>query len=81
MTSITIRGLEPELEARLRARATRHGRAIEDEAKAILRTALADADASPSRLGEAVHLRFRALRGAKLTPPLREPMRAPPDLG
>ncbi|MCL2450385.1 MAG: hypothetical protein FWD17_15670 [Polyangiaceae bacterium] len=39
--SITIRQLEPRLKRQLKARAARHGRSMEDEAREILRTALA----------------------------------------
>src|SRR5919197_2178130 len=39
MASLTIRGLEDELKQRLRIRAARHGRSMEDEARVILRHA------------------------------------------
>ena len=40
MSSITIRNLNQGLKARLRMRAARHRRSIEDEAREILRAAL-----------------------------------------
>jgi phosphopantothenoylcysteine decarboxylase / phosphopantothenate---cysteine ligase len=44
MASITIRQLDEELKQRLRLRAARHGRSMEDEARTILRQAAALAD-------------------------------------
>ena len=41
MASITIRQLDDELKQRLRLRAARHGRSMEDEARTILREAAA----------------------------------------
>jgi hypothetical protein len=37
MASITIRGLDDDLKQRLRLRAARNGRSMEDEARTILR--------------------------------------------
>ena len=45
MASITIRQLDDDLKQRLRLRAARHGRSMEDEARTILRHAAADASA------------------------------------
>ncbi len=80
MASITIRNLEDGLKGRLRVQAARAGRSMEDEAREILRTALADPDAVPQSLAERVRLRFRPLGGVDLEVPRREPMRGPPDL-
>ena len=79
MASITIRDLDPELKARLRERAARHGRAMEEEVRSILRSVLAETDEMPARLGEAIHSRFRELGGVELELPPREPMRDPPE--
>ena len=51
---------------------------MEEEVRVILRAALADGDATPSRLGDAIQQRFRDLGGVDLELPTREPMRAPP---
>jgi phosphopantothenoylcysteine decarboxylase/phosphopantothenate--cysteine ligase len=48
MASITIRGLDDGLKQRLRLRAARNGRSMEDEARTILRGAATAADASPA---------------------------------
>jgi phosphopantothenoylcysteine decarboxylase/phosphopantothenate--cysteine ligase len=47
MASITIRGLDDELKQRLRLRAARNGRSMEDEARTILRD-MAAADEAPA---------------------------------
>jgi phosphopantothenoylcysteine decarboxylase/phosphopantothenate--cysteine ligase len=48
MASITIRGLDDDLKQRLRLRAVRNGRSMEDEARTILRGVTAGANASPA---------------------------------
>ena len=50
MASITIRGLDDDLKQRLRLRAARNGRSMEDEVRTILRetAAGADRDSSPA---------------------------------
>jgi len=40
MASMTIRDIDDSLKARLRLRAAKHGRTMEDEARDILRAAL-----------------------------------------
>jgi phosphopantothenoylcysteine decarboxylase/phosphopantothenate--cysteine ligase len=48
MASITIRGLDEDLKQRLRLRAVRHGRSMEDEARTILREMAAGTDQIPA---------------------------------
>jgi phosphopantothenoylcysteine decarboxylase/phosphopantothenate--cysteine ligase len=48
MASITIRGLDDDLKQRLRLRAVRNGRSMEDEARTILRGVTAGTDESPA---------------------------------
>ena len=79
MASITIRDLEPQLKERLRVRAAHNGRAMEEEARVILRTTLAGSGLTAQRLGDSIHGRFHALGGVDLAIPEREPMRAPPE--
>jgi plasmid stability protein len=79
VTSLTIDDLEDDLADRLRARAARHGRTIEDEAYSILRTGLAE----PSRptgadLADAIHELFAPFGGVELELPPRTPLREPP---
>lgn len=63
MASITIRNLDDELKKRLRVRSARHGRSMEDEARDILRTALATESSPRPNLAEAIRQRFSALDG------------------
>ena len=60
-TSITIRNIEKGLKARLRIRAAQHGRSMEDEARDILRTALAEESRTPSNLAKSIRRRFAAI--------------------
>jgi len=79
MASITIRSLDDGLKARLRVRAARHGRSMEDEARDMLRTALAREKQPPLDLAAAIRRRFRPFGGVELATMPREPMREPPD--
>jgi len=80
MASITIRNLDDAVKSRLRIQAAHHGRSMEDEARDILRSALASDPAEPDRLGTAINDLFRPLGGLDLPETLREPMRDPPNL-
>ena len=77
MASITIRNLDAHTKARLRVRAAHRQRSMEEEARTILRTALAEGDAAPGDLAAAIVARFRPLGGVELALPAREPMREP----
>jgi plasmid stability protein len=81
MASLTIRNLDEETKARLRIRAAYRKRSMEDEARNILRAALAEEAATPRDLAEAISQRFRPLGGAELRRPPREPIREPPRPG
>ena len=81
MASITIRKLDEQTKARLRVRAANRQRSMEDEARNILRAALAEEQSTPRNLAAAIRRRFRPLGGVDLHPPVREPMREPPKLG
>ena len=80
MASITIRNLDAHTKARLRVRAAHRQRSMEEEARNILRTALAENDAAPHDLAAAIGARFRPLGGVDLALPAREPMREPPQV-
>jgi antitoxin FitA len=80
MASITIRNLDERLKARLRMRAARHGRSMEDEAREIMRRALADSDRAPRNLAVAIRTRFAELGGVELETLPREAAREPPEL-
>jgi len=78
MASITIRNLEDDLKGRLRVRAARHGRSMEDEVRHILRVALAETTSEPANLAEAIRRRFGPLGGVELNIPPRRKLREPP---
>ena len=86
MTTITLHDLDDGVAAELRARATKHGRSVEQEACAVLREALGNADAPPEgppeKLGTAIKEIFRDFHrefgDVELPIPPREPMREPP---
>ncbi|MGH7897283.1 MAG: FitA-like ribbon-helix-helix domain-containing protein [Candidatus Binatia bacterium] len=80
MANLTIRNLDEQTKERLRVRAAHRRRSMEDEARNILRQALADGPAMAGNLAEAIRRRFRDLGGADLALPAREPMRDPPGL-
>jgi antitoxin FitA len=79
MASITIRNLDDSVKRRLRIRAAEHGRSMEEEARDILRHAVAGV-AGPTDLGQTIHARFAAVGGVELELPLRGPMREPPSM-
>jgi antitoxin FitA len=78
MASITIRNLDDKLKQHLRIRAAQHGRSMEEEARVILRLALAEERSTPPDLGLAIHRRFAPLGGVELPATPREPVREPP---
>lgn len=81
MASITIRKLDDQTKARLRVRAAHHKRSMEDEARTILRLALAESASMPGDLASTIRRRFKALGGVRLRVPRRGPMREPPKPG
>jgi antitoxin FitA len=81
MASITIRNLDEQTKERLRVRAAHQRRSMEDEARNILRAALAKDAAPPRNLAQAIMNRFEPLGGVELPLPSREPMREPPQPG
>lgn len=81
MAAMTIRNLDDDLKTRLRVRAARHGQSMEEEARSILRAALAGRveDDSGATLYAAIRARVEPLGGMDLALPPREPQRDPPD--
>jgi plasmid stability protein len=79
MASITIRKLDPETKERLRVRAAQRRRSMEDEARHILREALAREDLGQTNLAESIRARFKQIGGVDLKVAPREPMREPPE--
>jgi len=58
MAQLVVRHLEDEVKARLRRRAARHGRSMEEEVREILRNALKDDGSAVSLLGSRIAARF-----------------------
>jgi plasmid stability protein len=81
MASLTIRKLDEKTKMRLRLRAARHGRSMEEEARTLLRSALTEDAGARGSLADAIQARFRRLGGVDLALPRREPMREPPKPG
>jgi len=79
MGVMTIRNIDEATKARLRVRAAQHGKSMEEEARDILRAALATEPRRASDLGRAIRERFGALGGVDLQIPVREPIRDPVD--
>ncbi|HEX4487950.1 MAG TPA: hypothetical protein VH088_16860 [Terriglobales bacterium] len=77
MASITIRKLEETTKRKLRMRAARHGRSMEQEAREILKSALSRSEEKPKDLGQAIRDIFAPLGGVELDIPPRGPIRDP----
>ena len=77
MASITIRNLDDEVRMRLRVRAAKHCRSMEEEVHIILREAVTDRHPASRNLAEVSRACFAPLGGVELEPPLRGPMREP----
>ena len=80
MASLTISNLDDPLTGKLRLRATRHGRSMEDEARDILRAALSVDDVPPLNMAEAIRRRFAPLGGVDLPTIPRDPLRPSPGV-
>lgn len=76
MATLTIRGFDDELHARLRVQAARHGRSMEAEVRAVLADYLSSPQPSdaPDKLGSRIHARFASLRDIELELPSRDDM-------
>jgi len=77
MASITIRQLEENTKRKLRMRAARHGRSMEQEAREILNSALSQPEEQSKDLVESIRRRFAKYGGVDLKIPPRGPIRDP----
>ena len=77
MASITIRRLDDEVKTRLRVRAAANGRSMEEEARVILREAVAE-EPEPKNLATFTRKCFAPYGGVDLELPPREPAHEPP---
>jgi len=80
MASMTIRRVDDTLKARLRIRAARQGRSMEEEARHILKAGLSEEPTRRTNLAEAIRRRIAPAGGVELSLPPREPVRRPPKL-
>jgi plasmid stability protein len=78
MASITIRKLDDRVKAKLRLRAARHGRSMEEEAREILGKAVTEPRATAPNLYDAIRKIVEPLGGIELELPLRVAGREPP---
>ena len=58
MAQFVVRNLEEDVKARLKRRAERYGRSMEEEARHILRNALKQANQPVHKLGSCIAARF-----------------------
>lgn len=79
MATMTIRGFDDQLKARLRVQAAIHGRSMEEEARDILRAALSVEPASGESLLKSIRAKVASLGGVELELPPREQIRTPVD--
>lgn len=61
MAQLVVRNLEEAVKSRLRRRAARRGRSMEEEVRDILRDAVKEEEPSTGGLGTAISSRFRKL--------------------
>ena len=78
---MTIRRLDESTKSRLRVRAAQDGRSMEQEAREILRAALAERRTGEGNLAASIRRRFAAVGGLELADVPRAPMRRPPKFG
>ena len=80
MASLTIRRLDDALKSRLRIRAARHGRSMEEEARQILKAGLTTEAGERFDLAKSIRRHIEPLGGVELALAAREPVRQPPKL-
>jgi plasmid stability protein len=81
MAQFIVRHLEDEVKARLKRRAQRHGRSVEEEVRHILRNAVREENRAVSNLGSRIAARFRKAGLTADLPELRGQSPQAPDFG
>ena len=71
MAQFIVRHLEEDVKTRLKRRATRHGRSMEEEVRHILRDAVKEQNQHVAKLGSRVAARFAKTGLTKELPELR----------
>jgi antitoxin FitA len=80
MATLTIRNLDEDTKTRLRIRAAKNGRSMEEEARTLLATAVRSRPGRPVDLAASIRRRFEPFGGVELEMPAREPGRDPPGV-
>jgi antitoxin FitA len=81
MAQFVVRQLEDQVKARLKRRAARHGRSVEEEVRHILRDAVKAENRPAPRLGSRIAALFRKTGLKQDLPELRGQAARPPDFG
>jgi plasmid stability protein len=81
MAQVIVRQLEEEVKTRLKRRAQRHGRSVEEEVRHILRNAVKEESRPALRLGSRIAARFKGIGLDADLPELRGQAPRLPDLG
>lgn len=79
MGSILVRQIDDRTKKRLKSRAARHGRSMEEEVREILKAAVSAEEVPQGNLAEEIHALFAPLGGVTLPEIPREPGREPPN--
>ena len=77
MANLTIRSLDDDVKTRLRLRAAKHHRSMEEEVRIILRDAVKHERTGPRDLAKFTRECFASLGGVELELPPRGPIRTP----
>jgi plasmid stability protein len=77
MGNLTIRNLDDRVKTKIRMRAARNGRSMEEEARRLLAAAVRTSTTKEAGLGTAIRRRFASLGGLSLEPLPRERVRKP----
>ena len=80
MAQVIVRQLEEDVKARLKRRAQRHGRSMEEEVREILRNAAREESRPITALGSRIAARFRKVGLDADLPELRGQRARPADL-
>jgi plasmid stability protein len=81
MAQFIVRGLEDDVKARLKRRAARHGRSMEEEVRQILRHAVREEKRPASKLGSRIAARFAKVGFTGELPRLPDETPRPAKLG
>ena len=78
MASLMVRKIDDRVKARLRVRAARHGRSLEEEVRRILARAAEESDPAPGNVADAIAQIVDPIGGVELDLPPRGRVFDPP---